>query len=368
MSNKERLIANNAKIEEIRQTLARKQVSPTDMLQARVDGDNSCKYLFYSYDGEDLSFIKGLDTKNVTNMFNMFSYCTNLTSLDLSNFNTSNVTTMTNMFYGSTSLTSLDLTSFNTEKVDSMAAMFDDCINLTSLDLSSFDTSNVTNMNSMFHNCSKLTSLDLSNFNTSKVILMNGAFNNCKKLTSLDLSNWNTSEVSNMGSMFRYCSSLTSLNLSSFNTKNVTTMTNLFDGCTKLSDIVGSMDLIKATSLTNFCTGCPDLTNVTLKNIKKSITLGSGTSYGTKLSNATLINTIQQLWDLTGSTSQTLTLSTTSKENIANIYVKLVDVTDEMLATDPNAGNKKPCVVCESTDEGAMTITEYLISKNWSLA
>ena len=28
---------------------------------------------------------------------------------------------------------------------------------------------------------------------------------------------------------------------------------------------------------------------------------------------------------------------------IANIYVKLVDVTDEMIAEDENAGNKKPC-------------------------
>ena len=54
-----------------------------------------------------------------------------------------------------------------TSKVTSMAYMFNGCTNLTSLDLSNFDTQNVTNMQSMFQNCNKLTSLDVSNFDTS---------------------------------------------------------------------------------------------------------------------------------------------------------------------------------------------------------
>ena len=39
-----------------------------------------------------------------------------------------------------------------------------------------------------------------------------------------------------------------------------------------------------------------------------------------------------------------------------------------MRAEDEYIDNKKPCVVCESTDEGAMTLTEYAISKNWAIA
>ena len=48
--------------------------------------------------------VSNLDTSKVTNMSNMFNYCTSLTSLDLSNFNTSQVTTMDGMFIGCESL------------------------------------------------------------------------------------------------------------------------------------------------------------------------------------------------------------------------------------------------------------------------
>ena len=50
------------------------------------------------------------------------------------------------------------------------------------------------------------------------------------------------------------------------------------------------------------------------------------------------------------------------------IYVKLIGATDEMRAEDPYIDNKKPCIVCESTDEGAMTLKEYGISKNWNIS
>jgi hypothetical protein len=142
----------------------------------------------------------------------------------------------------------------------------------------------------------------------------------------------------------------------------------MFRNSRKLENIIGTLDLIKASNLSYMFDGTTNLKNVTLKNIKKSLTIGSGTLYGTLLTNETLINTIQELWDLTGTTSQTLTLSTTSKENIANIYVKLITPTQEQIDADPNINSKKPCVVCESTDEGAMTLTEYATSKNWAIA
>jgi surface protein len=48
--------------------------------------------------------------------------------------------------------------------------MFSDCSGLTSLNLSNFDTSIVTDMRFMFQGCTSLKSLDLSNFDTSKVV------------------------------------------------------------------------------------------------------------------------------------------------------------------------------------------------------
>ncbi|MBQ2196763.1 MAG: BspA family leucine-rich repeat surface protein, partial [Prevotella sp.] len=62
-----------------------------------------------------------------------------------------------------------DLSNFNTSNVTSMWNMFSECSSLTSLDLSSFDTGKVTDMSGMFGYSRKLTSLDLSNFNISNV-------------------------------------------------------------------------------------------------------------------------------------------------------------------------------------------------------
>ena len=158
--------------------------------------------------------LKEINMKNYhpilnSNSFGMFSFCSGLTSLDLSNFDTSNVINMSSMFYYCSGLTSLDLSSFDTSKVTNMCYMFYPCFLLTSLDASNFDTSNVIDMMSMFSECTKLTSLDLSNFDTSKVTNMCGMFENCMSLTSLDLSSFDTSKVTDMSRMFNSCISLT---------------------------------------------------------------------------------------------------------------------------------------------------------------
>ena len=369
--------------------------SGTDRLQWKCDNIKSLEYECYNSTIENVDeMFNGLDTSNVFNMrymfygcnkltsldlssFNtssviymryMFHDCNKLTSLDLSSFNTSKVTDMGGMFYDCRALTTLDLSSFNTSKVTSMNAMFGDCYALTSLNVSSFDTSKVTNMGSMFSSCSGLTSLDLSNFNTSSVTDMGSMFIGCNKLTSLDLSNFNTSKVTNMYNMFWACRELTSLNVSNFNTSNVTNMGGMFYGCGNLTTILGTLDLIKATSLSNMFANCTKLTTFTLKNIKKTLQIGSGTSYGTLLDDATIINTAKELWDLTGTTSQTLTVATAVSAKLDTIYVKLIDATEEMIANDPNITSKKPCEVCSETDGGAMTLREYIVSKNWTIS
>ena len=125
----------------------------------------------------------------VTNMSNMFYYCRNLTTLDVSNFNTINVTNMDSMFQDCTSLTSLDLSNFNTSNVTSMVNMFNNCNSLTTVNLSNFNTSNVESMGYMFYYCRSLTSLDLSNFNTSKVGSMSSMFYACDSLTTVKVTN-----------------------------------------------------------------------------------------------------------------------------------------------------------------------------------
>ena len=101
----------------------------------------------------------------------------------------SGVTSMSYMFYNCSNLTSLDLSNFNTSKVDSMSSMFYGCRSLTSLDLSNFNTSNVTDMSSMFYYCRSLTTLDLSNFNTSNILYIGYMFSSCDSLTTVKVIN-----------------------------------------------------------------------------------------------------------------------------------------------------------------------------------
>ena len=140
-------------------------------------------------EARSLMNVKYVDTSNLdsTYTFCMFANCTNLTSLDVSNFNTSNVTSMGSMFYGCNNLTSLDVSNFNTSKVANMSVMFSECRNLTSLDVSNFNTNNVNNMSYMFYGCNNLTSLNVSNFDTSKVTNTTNMFTNTPLLTDINV-------------------------------------------------------------------------------------------------------------------------------------------------------------------------------------
>ena len=51
--------------------------------------------------------------------------------------------------------------------------MFDGCSDISEIDLSNFDSSEITDMNNMFYKCSSLTSINLTGFITSQVTAMN---------------------------------------------------------------------------------------------------------------------------------------------------------------------------------------------------
>lgn len=167
---------------------------------------------------------------------NMFLDMVNLADIDLSGFDTRDVTNMQNMFRN-IAVTSLDLSGFNTENVTDMTGMFCDVDNLTSLDLTPLNTSNVTDMHYMFTNMSSLTSLNLSRMNTSKVTNMTGMFWRVKNLPTLDLSRFDTRNVTDMSNMFLFAEKITNLDLSSFDTSKVTTMSDMFNSMISLANL-----------------------------------------------------------------------------------------------------------------------------------
>ena len=228
------------------------------------------------------------------------------------------------------------------------------------------DTSNVTHMSYMFNNCTNITTIP--EIDTSSCIDMSNMFKGCTKLTTIP--QLDTTKTTNMSSMFSGCSAIEKI--PQLDTRNATTVRDMFNACSNITTIP-LLDVIKVSSsnLTNLVLSCYKLTNLTLKNIKYSLRIGGGTGinmYGHLLTDESLINTAKELWDMTGGTSQTLTVSTTSDERFDAIYVKLIEATADMIANDEYITNKKPCTVCESTDEGAMTLREYVVSKNWVLA
>ena len=99
-----------------------------------------------------------------SDLWNMFSGCQDIVSIDLSNLDTSKVKGMSNMFSGCSSLQSLDLSNFETSKVEDMSYMFNECSSLQSLDLSNFDTSNFESSNNIFGSITYLSYMNLYNY------------------------------------------------------------------------------------------------------------------------------------------------------------------------------------------------------------
>ena len=112
--------------------------------------------------------------------------------------------------------------------------MFSDCSYLTYINLSNFNTQKVINMREMFFNCKSLTNINLFNFHTQNVTDMSWMFSHCLSLININLSNFNTQNVTDMHGMFEECSSLTNINLSNFNTQNVTDKSWMFYKCSSL--------------------------------------------------------------------------------------------------------------------------------------
>ena len=187
-------------------------------------------------------FDKSFSTYTPTSLSEFFCGLIKLETITgLEYLNTAKVTDMSYMFSSCSKLTSLDITNFNTANVTDMSYMFNSCTKLTSLDVTNFNTAKVKNMIRMFSNCQALTSLNVTNFNTEKIPDMSYMFSQCKQLTSLDVTNFNTVNVTNMSYMFASCRALTTIYVSDkFVTDKVTKGSYMFKSCRNLKGFISS--------------------------------------------------------------------------------------------------------------------------------
>lgn len=241
---------------------------------AITNNNTDYSYLFHNYKGLELD-VSNLDTSKVTDMYNLFYYCNNVTKLDVSKWDTKNV--------------------------KDMRYVFNNCTSITKLDVSEWDTGNATTMERMFYYCSGLTELDVSNFNTRNVTDIGDIFAYCNKLESLDVSNWDVSKVTDMGGAFQGCRSLTSLDCSSWDISKITGnyyLSKAFDSCDVLVDLYPP----------------------------KNINAPMDVTYSTALSHDSLMRIINNL--MTTTSTKKLTLGATNKAKLA----------DEELAIATNKG------------------------------
>ena len=145
-----------------------------------------------------------------TSCYKWFYWCENLKQVEgIKNLNTKEVTDMADMFCECRDLSSLDVSGFNTEKVTDMSGMFYECISLKLLDVAKFNTANVKSMSNMFYNCQNLASLNVTNFNTANVTNMQGMFSGCFALTTIYASDkFVTGQVTDGSNMFSNCINL----------------------------------------------------------------------------------------------------------------------------------------------------------------
>ena len=233
------------------------------------------------------------DTRNVQYMIGTFIGCTNLTEINCSGWNTSKVYNMQAAFYNCKSLqtlpvrdwdtrsvmymdnafayceslTNLDVSKWDTSKVVELTNVFYHCSSLTTLDVSKWKTTNVLRAENLFAVCEKLTSLDVSKWDTSNITTANAMFSACRALTSLDVSKWNTSKMKNTASMFASCTKLTSLDVSKWNTSSIGDMNSMFNTCSSLTNIdVSRWNTSKVIAMSGLFNHCDSLTTVDVSN------------------------------------------------------------------------------------------------------
>lgn len=198
-----------------------------------------CGFMFTGYNQTiSFSFDGNFHTDHVRKMSNMFGYCSNLASFNMSEFNTAQVRDMSGMFIGNAAMQRISLNGVNTENVETMRAMFYGCVGLYEIDLRSFHTARVADMAFLFYNCEGLCDLAWgANFVTSAVKTMEYMFYRCLSLKSLDLCGMNTKKTMKMSYMFKYCRELESIQYGEdFVIPEAANTEEMYLGCTRLPD------------------------------------------------------------------------------------------------------------------------------------
>ena len=183
-----------------------------DMSGCDTSQTSSINYMFKNCTG--LKKIKGLNklvTKNNHSlMFDLFAYCSNLTGLDLKDWDTSYVGYIQEMSLGYKQLSKINISNFKLDKIKDMSDIFAYCTSLQSIDFGHLDqsTDSLKTMENMFIGCSSLKTAKLGSLNTSNVEFLDCMFMGCSSPEELELASCPKVGKNHRGHMFRNCGKL----------------------------------------------------------------------------------------------------------------------------------------------------------------
>lgn len=164
---------------------------------------------------------------NVTDVSNMFAYCSNLTTVP--QIDLSNVLNASGMFQKCSALTTAP--SLNFSNVTNVSGLFQYDYNLESVPF--FDTSNVLNASNLFNGCMDLK--DIPQLNLSSATNVENLFNGCSTITTIPPMDF--SNALNASQLFYTCTSLKTV--PPIDTSKATHMDRIFGLCRELTTVEG---------------------------------------------------------------------------------------------------------------------------------
>ena len=268
-------------------------------LQKYINEKGNSDYLFYYYAGNDLSYIKGLDTSKSSSMKYMFSQMTENVNFDDVELDCSNCSNFDYLFDGSKKITSTPhfINDINTPR--NRQYSFCNCYDLQRINVE-YIYANAFKYS--FYNCYDL--LELPNICLDESVNgLQSTFKSCRKITKIN-NLIIQGNLTSLNDAFSGCNLLEELPL--FETKNITSLINAF---TNLPSIVEfpEYDFSSVKRNNQSLRYLDNMERFKAKNLGVSFILSSST----KMTREALLEVINNVKDLTGSSSATLTLGST---------------------------------------------------------
>lgn len=192
-------------------------------------------------------------SEKCTSISNIFSKCSSLTNIDVSNWDIQNVKDFNGVFYSCSSLKNvIGLEKLNGKNLTSFNYTFWACSNLECpINIDGFTGNAPTDARGMFYMCEKVPSISWKNLNAGDIESFSSTFWDCQLIKSLDLSNWVVYSCNDFSGMFGWCISLEEIKFSDtlWDMSKATTtksLENMFYDCHALTTVSGNIVNISA--------------------------------------------------------------------------------------------------------------------------